>query len=163
AAAERIAVEGLRLFRLLQADKGECRSRERSAHALVALGRPPAAAREARRAWRSRPRAGGEAAPEALLALRRGLLRAPRAPAAARTGAARPPARASPTHRRSTHLAPAASSPRDAAAVTACFPRPRPCGPPRWAGWAPARIPRHPRRAAATSRRSPRATPPRGF
>ena len=51
-AAERTAVEGLGLFRLLQDGGGECRSRVRRAHALVALGRSMEAVREGRRATR---------------------------------------------------------------------------------------------------------------
>ena len=77
-AAERTAVEGLGLFRLLQDGGGECRSRVRRAHALVALGRSMEAVREGRRA--TRVAAGGrvDLAGMALLALGRALLRVDR-------------------------------------------------------------------------------------
>jgi two-component system response regulator HydG len=74
-AAERIAVESLGLYRLLQDEEGECGSRESRAHALVALGRFTEAARESHRAWRAATPLRGELAGRALLALGRARLR----------------------------------------------------------------------------------------
>jgi transcriptional regulator with AAA-type ATPase domain/tetratricopeptide (TPR) repeat protein len=77
-AAERIAVEALGLYRLLQDTEGESRSRVRRVHALVTLRRFTEAVREGRRAARSSAGSRGDLAAFALLALGRALLRVDR-------------------------------------------------------------------------------------
>jgi transcriptional regulator with AAA-type ATPase domain/tetratricopeptide (TPR) repeat protein len=77
-AAERIAVEALGLYRLLQDAEGECRSRVRRVHALVTLRRFTEAVREGRRACRAGAQTRGDLAAFALLALGRALLRSDR-------------------------------------------------------------------------------------
>src|SRR4030095_12490151 len=85
AGAESDAALALAQFRVVADRAGECRSRVRGAHALLAAGRPDEALREARRAVKA---AGGDR-PDlrglALLALGRACLRAP--PDAAAAGA----------------------------------------------------------------------------
>jgi len=83
AAAERIAVEGLGLYRLLQDAEGECRSRVRRVHALVTLRRFTEAVREGRRAVRAASSSRDDLAAFALLALGRALLRVDRREAGA--------------------------------------------------------------------------------
>jgi len=73
--AERIAVEALGLYRLLQDTEGECRSRVRRVHALVTLRRFIEAVREGRRAARVAAGSRSDLAAFALLALGRALLR----------------------------------------------------------------------------------------
>jgi transcriptional regulator with AAA-type ATPase domain/tetratricopeptide (TPR) repeat protein len=73
--AERIAVEALGLYRLLQDTEGECRSRVRRVHALVKLRRFIEAVREGRRACRAAAGSRGDLPAFALLALGRALLR----------------------------------------------------------------------------------------
>ncbi len=77
-AAERIAVEALGLYRLLQDNEGECRSRVRRVHALVTLRRFTEAVREGRRACRAAADSRGDLVSFALLALGRALLRTSR-------------------------------------------------------------------------------------
>jgi transcriptional regulator with AAA-type ATPase domain/tetratricopeptide (TPR) repeat protein len=77
-AAERIAVEALGLYRLLQDAEGECRSRVRRVHALVTLRRFTEAVREGRRACRAGAQSRGDLVAFALLALGRALLRTDR-------------------------------------------------------------------------------------
>jgi DNA-binding NtrC family response regulator/tetratricopeptide (TPR) repeat protein len=81
-AAERIAVEALGLYRLLQDAEGECRSRVRRVHALVTLRRFTEAVREGRRACRAGAQSRGDLVAFALLALGRALLRTDRREAA---------------------------------------------------------------------------------
>ena len=76
--AERIAVEALGLYRLLQDVEGECRSRVRRVHALVTLRRFTEAVREGRRAGRAAAGSRGDLMAFALLALGRALLRVDR-------------------------------------------------------------------------------------
>jgi transcriptional regulator with AAA-type ATPase domain/tetratricopeptide (TPR) repeat protein len=77
-AAERIAVESLGFFRLLQDAEGECRSRVRRVHALVTLGRFTEAVREGRRAHRAAAHTRTDLLSLALMALGRALLRVDR-------------------------------------------------------------------------------------
>jgi DNA-binding NtrC family response regulator/tetratricopeptide (TPR) repeat protein len=77
-AAERIAVESLGLFRLLQDAEGECRSRVRRVHALVTLGRYTEAVREGRRAHRAAAHTRADLLALALVGLGRALLRVDR-------------------------------------------------------------------------------------
>jgi transcriptional regulator with AAA-type ATPase domain/tetratricopeptide (TPR) repeat protein len=81
-AAERTAVESLGLFRVVEDGEGECRSRVRRAHALIALRRLPEAVREARRAERAAARSRPDLQALASLALGRALLRHEQAEAA---------------------------------------------------------------------------------
>ncbi|HET6900668.1 MAG TPA: sigma 54-interacting transcriptional regulator [Vicinamibacteria bacterium] len=83
AVAERIAVEALGLYRLLQDTDGECRSRVRRVHALVTLRRFTEAVREGRRASRAASSSRGDLEAFALLALGRALLRVDRREAGA--------------------------------------------------------------------------------
>jgi transcriptional regulator with AAA-type ATPase domain/tetratricopeptide (TPR) repeat protein len=77
-ASERIAVEALGLYRLLQDAEGECRSRVRRVHALLALRRFTEAVREGRRACRAGAQSQGDLVAFALLSLGRALLRSDR-------------------------------------------------------------------------------------
>jgi DNA-binding NtrC family response regulator/tetratricopeptide (TPR) repeat protein len=77
-AAERTAVEGLGLYRLVQDEQGECRSRVRRVHALVSLRRVTEAVREGRRAVRAAAASRADLGAFALVALGRALLRADR-------------------------------------------------------------------------------------
>ena len=74
-AAERTAVEGLGLYRLVQDEQGECRSRVRRVHALVTLRRATEAVREGRRAVRAAAASRADLGAFALVALGRALLR----------------------------------------------------------------------------------------
>jgi len=74
-AADRAAVEALALFSLVRDREGDCRSRVRRAHALLARGRPDEALREARGAVRGAPTGQGYLRALAALALGRVLLR----------------------------------------------------------------------------------------
>jgi DNA-binding NtrC family response regulator/tetratricopeptide (TPR) repeat protein len=96
AAAERIAVESLGLYRLLQDAEGECRSRVRRVHALVALGRFAEAVREGRRARGAAGTSRGDLLALALLALGRAQLRVDRHEAEAVFERARAAARGRP-------------------------------------------------------------------
>lgn len=73
--AEQAAAEALRLFTLVKDREGECRSRVRRAHALVALGRAPEAKREARRALKVVAPCRKDLCALALVALGRAVLR----------------------------------------------------------------------------------------
>jgi DNA-binding NtrC family response regulator/tetratricopeptide (TPR) repeat protein len=74
-AADHAAVEALSLFSLVRDREGDCRSRVRRAHALLGMGRPEEALREARRAVRSAPGNRSDLTVLATLALGRVLLR----------------------------------------------------------------------------------------